>query len=55
MRRREIIKQSINNRIFFAGEAMAPDPDGMFGTCSGAYNSGMEVAKKVAGVLKPSA
>ncbi len=50
---RDIIKHSFNDRIFFAGEALAPDPDGMFGTCSGAYNSGMEVAKKVASALKP--
>ncbi len=52
---REIIKQSVNDRVFFAGEAMAPDLDGMFGTCSGAYNSGTEVAMKVAATLKPSA
>jgi monoamine oxidase len=51
---REIIKHSVNDRVFFAGEAMAPDPDGMFGTCSGAYNSGMAVAGKVAATLKQS-
>lgn len=47
---REIMGRPINDRIFFAGEALAPC--GMYGTCSGAYVSGTNVAMKVADSLK---
>ena len=50
---RKIIGTPVNNRVYFAGEALATG--GMYGTCTGAYNSGMEVAMKVADTLKPPA
>ncbi len=40
---REILKQEIGERIYFAGEATAND----WGTAAGAHNRGIEIAKKL--------
>jgi monoamine oxidase len=40
---RAILAQPVQDKLFFAGEAVAPD--GMFATCSGAYMSGTMVAQ----------
>ena len=50
--RRADLKTPVKDRVFFAGEAVAPD--GMYGTCSGAYSSGMKVAQDVMKTLQPA-
>jgi monoamine oxidase len=51
-RRRADLETPVKDRVFFAGEAVAPG--GMYGTCSGAYSSGMKVAQEVTKTLKPA-
>jgi monoamine oxidase len=54
------LREPVDGLVFFAGEALAPpvaDPKddkryGMWGTCSGAYLSGLDVANKVMASLK---
>jgi monoamine oxidase len=46
---REVLGRPLEERIYFAGEAVAPG--GMFATCSGAYASGVNVADTVANTL----
>jgi monoamine oxidase len=47
---RAILAQPVQDKLFFAGEAVAPD--GMFATCSGAYMSGTKVAEQIAVAVK---
>jgi monoamine oxidase len=47
---REVLRRPIGERVYYAGEAVAPD--GMFATCSGAYASGANVAGAVADTLQ---
>jgi len=51
-RRRADLQVPVKDRVFFAGEAVAPG--GMYGTCSGAYSSGMQVARAVMKTLAPA-
>jgi monoamine oxidase len=45
------LAQPIEEKVFFAGEAVAPG--GMFATCSGAYMSGTTVAHRIGVKIKP--
>jgi len=45
-RARETLRRPLNDVVFFAGEAVAEK--GMYATCSGAYESGMAAARKIA-------
>jgi monoamine oxidase len=47
---REVLAGPIEERLYFAGEAVAPG--GMFATCSGAYASGANVAGMAADTLQ---
>ncbi len=47
---REILAQPVAGKLFFAGEATAPE--GMFATCSGAYMAGRDAAVKIAAAVK---
>ncbi len=49
---RNILRQPFKDRVFFAGEALTPEEDKMYGTCSGAYHSGTVVAETVVRTLK---
>ncbi len=45
------LAQPVEEKVFFAGEAVAPG--GMFATCSGAYMSGTTVAHRIGVKIKP--
>ena len=47
---RAALAQPVDGRLFFAGEATAPD--GMFATCSGAYMAGQDAAEHIAATVK---
>jgi monoamine oxidase len=49
-RARQTLRRPLNDVVFFAGEATAEK--GMYATCSGAYESGMNVAESVARTLR---
>lgn len=48
---REILAQPIENRLFFAGEAVGMP---MVGTCGGAYWSGTQAVRRIAASLRPA-
>jgi monoamine oxidase len=50
---RAVLGRPIEERIYFAGEAVAPG--GMFATCSGAYASGANVASMAADTMQKGA
>jgi monoamine oxidase len=47
---RAVLAQPIEDKLFFAGEATAPD--GMFATCSGAYMAGTDAALKISARIR---
>ncbi len=48
---RAVLRQPVQNKLYFAGEAVAPG--GMFATCEGAYNAGQAAVEKIAATVKP--
>ena len=47
---RDLLKKHIEDTLFFAGEATEKDH---YGTCHGAYFSGVSAAKEIISKLKP--